>query len=122
MSTINDSSLSDLQRTNDLRNKTRKIFIANPNIGISITDINEDNPIYNNLLNLKWSSGLLQMTDQGNKKYYDVDYIELNNNTYLKPIKPYHCYNFENTFGFQNHCENFKLNKFIKINNFELST
>jgi len=92
-----------------------KIFVANPQKGLKCRDISDVN-----LLNFEWTDGKLKIRDMSNWKYYDIKYLEINGDTYLKPVKGYNCYNFESTFNFDCYCEGFTTDKIIRIDGFEL--
>ena len=99
--------------------ESERVFVVNPQTGLRIRDILEDNEIYSELLEQEWQQGKLQARDIGNWKYYNIYYVNHDNEVYLRPFKEYHCKNFEDTFGFGSHCDGFTENKIIRIRNFE---
>ena len=99
--------------------ESERVFVVNPQTGLRIRDILEDNEIYSELLEQEWQKGKLQARDIGNWKFYDIYFIEKDGEFYLRPLKKYNCKNFEDTFGFGCYCDGFTENKIIRIRGFE---
>jgi hypothetical protein len=62
----------------------------------------------------------LEIKDISIWKYYEIRYLNFNDELYLRPIKIYNCAKFEETFGFGAYCEGFTKNKIIRVRQLEI--